>query len=172
VPNIVLVGMMGAGKSVVAEVLAGKLGRRAVDTDHLVEERTGMGVTDLFAVRGEEAFREVESAAIGTLLGVEGPLVVSVGGGAVTRDANREVLQRLGTVVWLRAEPATLAGRVGGGEGRPLLSAGGVEHARERLVELARQRRPFYEQVADLVVDTDTLSPEEVAGEIVRRLAL
>lgn len=174
--------MMGAGKTAVAEALAGTLGWRAVDTDHLVEQHARMTVAELFAAEGEEAFREAEAAAIGSLAGVPGPLVVSVGGGAVTRAANRELMRKLGAVVWLRAAPATLASRVGSGEGRPLLGAGGTgagssgaggaQVTAARLVELAEQRRPFYEEVANLIVDTDELSPGEVAATIVGKLGL
>lgn len=163
---------MGAGKTVVAEALAGELAWSAVDTDHLVEQRAGMKVPQLFALKGEGEFREMESAVIASLLGELGPLVVSVGGGAVTRASNREVMRRLGTVVWLRADPATLLARVGSGEGRPLLGGSGVASAGARLKELAEQRRPLYEKLADLVIETDQLSPAEVAREIVRELAL
>jgi len=88
------------------------------------------------------------------------------------RAANREAMRKLGTVVWLQARAETLLARVGSGEGRPLLVAGGGGGARSRLVELAQQRTPFYEQVADLVIETDALSPDEVAGKIARQLAL
>ena len=166
--------MMGSGKTAVAEALAGKLAWPAVDTDHLVERNVGMTVAEFFSAEGEEAFRDAESAAIGSLGALPEPLVMSVGGGAVVRSSNRDAMKRLGTVVWLRASPATLAARVGAGEGRPLLGAGGLgeEGAAVRLLELAEQRRPLYEEVADLVVDTDELSPEEVAGEIVGKLGL
>jgi shikimate kinase len=164
--------MMGAGKSAVGEVLAKSLGWRRVDTDQLVEERAQMSVAEFFSAHGEEAFREAESAVIASLCDDPAPLVVSVGGGAVMRAANREAMRKLGTVVWLQARAETLLARVGSGEGRPLLVAGGDGGARSRLVELAQQRTPFYEQVADLVIETDALSPDEVAGKIARELAL
>jgi shikimate kinase len=163
--------MMGAGKTAVAEALAQRLGWQFVDTDQLVEQRAGMAVAELFSAQGEGAFREEESFAIRSLLEATGPLVVSVGGGAVTRASNRDAIRSLGTVVWLKAAPATLVARVGSGEGRPLL-AGGTASATARVMELAEQRRPLYEQVADLIVETDSLSPDEVAGEIARELAL
>jgi shikimate kinase len=172
--NVVIAGMMGSGKTAVAEALARRLGWRSVDTDQLVQKDAGMTVAALFATEGEEAFRDAESATIASLGASSGPLVVSVGGGAVVRPGNRDAMKRLGTVVWLRAEPASLAARVGSGEGRPVLGGGALDadETAGRLADLAEQRRPFYEQVADLVVDTDELSPDEVAGQIVRELKL
>ena len=166
--------MMGSGKTAVAEALAVKLGWTAIDTDDIIEKQAGITIAELFSSQGEESFRAAETAAICSLEDKGEPLVVSVGGGAVIRPSNREAMRRLGTVVWLRAQPERLAARVGSGEGRPVLGGGGlgVEGAAARLSELAEQRRPFYEQVADLVVDTDQLVPEEVAGEIAQQLGL
>lgn len=166
---VVLVGMMGAGKTAVGAALAAMLGWKNVDTDELVEKSEGKSVQEIFASRGEQTFRALEERAISSLAGWSEPLVVSVGGGAVLSAANREALRRLGAVVWLRALPATLATRVGAGEGRPVLGAGATL---ERLVELCEQRRPYYEEVADLVIDSDELSPEQVASAIAHELRL
>ena len=168
--NVVLVGMMGAGKSAVGQALAAKLGWRVVDSDEVVQERAAMSVPELFAARGEDGFRDAESAAINSIGAQDGPIVVSVGGGAVLRERNRDALRRLGTVVWLRAKPATLAARVGTAEGRPVLGRepGALEVRMEKLVS---ERRQFYDEVADLVVDVDGLSPEEVASLVASELA-
>ncbi len=165
-----LVGMMGAGKSAVGEVLAGKLGWGFVDSDVVVEEREGMPVPALFMARGEQSFRDAESAAIDSIVALPGPVVVSVGGGAVLRASNRDALRRLGTVVWLRAQPATLAARVGSAEGRPVLGreAGALEAT---VVRLVAERRSLYEEAADFVVDVDELSPDEVAAVIASEVA-
>lgn len=165
-----LVGMMGAGKSAVGEVLAGKLGWGFVDSDVVVEEREGMPVPALFMARGEQFFRDAESAAIDSIGALPGPVVVSVGGGAVLRASNRDALRRLGTVVWLRAQPATLAARVGSAEGRPVLGreTGALE---ARMVRLVAERRSLYEEVADFVVDVDERSPDEAAAVIASEVA-
>lgn len=168
--RVLLVGMMGAGKSTVANLLAERLGCLTVDTDELVERRTATTVAEMFAGEGEAAFRAAESQAIMELGNIVGPLVVSVGGGAVLSGANREALRSLGTVVWLRAQPATLARRVGSGEGRPLLERAGRRPA-EVLAQLAGERQAYYQEVADLVVDVDGLSSGEVVSHVLAALA-
>jgi shikimate kinase len=93
-------------------------------------------------------------------------MVMSVGGGAVLSEPNRSLLSGAGTVVWLRAKPATLAARVGAGNGRPLL-AGGQEQAAARVAELAAVRAPLYRAVAEVVVDVDGRTPKQVADRVV-----
>jgi len=168
--RVVLVGMMGAGKSTVARLLAEAFGCPALDTDEMVERRVGMTVAEMFGDEGEEAFRAAESDAIGELGRFAGPMVASVGGGAVLSGANRAALRSVGTVVWLRALPATLARRVGRGTGRPLLRRAGAGPL-EALAQIAEERQAFYEEVADLVVDVDGLSSRQVARELLALLA-
>ena len=109
---------------------------------------------------GEAAFRAAEAAALAEAVAEHGPVVVSVAGGAVLDPANRALIGRSGTVVWLRADPATLAGRVGDGAGRPLLGDGPGGRSWRRL---EAERRPLYAELADAVVDVDDLDPAEVA---------
>jgi shikimate kinase len=171
---VFLIGMMGAGKSTVAGLLAARLGWSVVDTDEVVEARAGMSVAEIFSRGGEAAFRQEEERALAEVGVSPGPLVVSVGGGAVLSATNRSVLQRAGTVVWLRAKAATLAARVGDGAGRPLLAGrgqAGVTRAgepsgggpREALERLVAERQRFYEEVANAIVDVDDCSPHETA---------
>jgi len=167
---VLLVGMMGAGKSTVASLLAGWLGWPMVDTDTVVEQRAGTTVADIFATDGEGTFRLAESKVIAELRDMALPLVVSVGGGAVLREHNRHALRAAGTVVWLRAAPATLAARVGQGAGRPVLVSSGLE-PREALEKLVAERRSYYEETADVVVDVDDLSSEEAARLVMQALA-
>jgi shikimate kinase len=162
--------MMGAGKSTVARLLAEAFGCAALDTDEMVERRSGRTVAAMFAGEGEDAFRAAESQAISELGAVVGPLVASVGGGAVLSAANRAGLHSIGTVVWLRAEPATLARRVGRGAGRPLLRRAGLGPI-EVLAQIAEERQAYYQEVADLVVDVDGLSSRQVARELLELLA-
>ncbi len=159
---MLLVGMMGAGKSTVANLLARQLGWPLVDTDALVEQRAGKSVAEIFARDGEAAFRAAEAAAVAGVPDIEEPVVVSVGGGAVLAEANRRTMRAAGTVVWLRARPATLAARVGSGSSRPLLVDRGWE-PREALEKLVAERRLYYEEVADVVVDVDEISADEAA---------
>ena len=118
--HVVLVGMMGTGKSAIAPLLGRHLGRPVVDLDERIEARTGTTIPELFEGAGEEAFRAAESAALAEVLAGAVPAVVAAGGGVVVAPANRALLARRAQVVWLRARPETLAARVGGAEGRPL----------------------------------------------------
>jgi len=157
--RILLVGMMGAGKTTVGRLVAEKLGWQYLDSDTEVERSTGMTVPELFARDGETAFRDAESAALVRACSGAEAVVVSVAGGAVLRTANRQLLMESGEVVWLRARPATLAARVGDGSGRPLLEG----DAAATLIELDAERRPFYLELADVAIDVDELSASEVA---------
>lgn len=160
--RLLLVGMMGAGKTTVGRLVAGRLGWPYVDSDAEVEEATGRTVADLFAEGGEAAFRAAESAALERALVGEGPAVVSVAGGAVLDPANRALLRRSGTVVWLRADPSTLAERLRDGAGRPLLRSDPAAD----LARLDAVRRPLYAEVADAVVDVDGVAPAAVADAV------
>ncbi len=165
--RILLVGMMGAGKTTVGRLLAERLGWDYVDSDADVEARTGLTVPELFARQGERAFRDAEAASLRRACTSTRPAVVSVAGGAVLSPENRALLRSSGRVVWLRARPVTLAARVGDGAGRPLLG----EDPAAALVELDAARRPFYAEVADDTLDVDGLSPDEAVAVIVDRAA-
>lgn len=174
-------GMMGVGKTTVGKLVADRLGWEHVDSDALVEAATGRSIPELFADGGEPIFRAEESRVLAEVLGAassdgngsmarEGVgssgmvgLVVSVGGGAVLSDANRDVLGKSGEVVWLRADPSTLLARVGEGEGRPLLG----DDPETALMSLCEERRSLYESVANRVIDVDALTTEEVVERVV-----
>jgi shikimate kinase len=168
--RVLLVGMMGAGKSTVASVLAARLGWPRVDTDTIVERRAGATVADIFASEGEAFFRAAEAVAIAGLEQAEEPLVVSVGGGAVLTESNRQALRAAGTVVWLRARPATLAARVGAVGTRPLLARSGVGPD-AALELLARERDGSYREASDVVVDVDDVSAGEAVDLVISALA-
>ena len=119
--HLVLVGLMGAGKTTVGERCAQLLGRPFVDTDALVESLTGSTVAEIFECFGEARFRAEEHRAVEDACASPEPLVISCGGGAVMDPENRARLRANGFVVWLAASPEVLAARVGSGDGRPLL---------------------------------------------------
>jgi shikimate kinase len=167
VKRILLVGMMGAGKTTVGTALAQRLGYPYLDSDEQVERQTGQTVREIFETRGELAFRAQEKQALAAALTSVGPVVVSVAGGAVLDADNRHRLRQAGLVVWLRASLQTLARRVGAGQGhRPLLE----EDPLAALTRLYQQRRPLYAQVADVVIDVDLLTPEQVVEQVLEHV--
>jgi shikimate kinase len=162
--RILLVGMMGAGKTTAGRRVAGHLGWDYLDSDADVERETGWTVPELFARRGEQAFRDAEADSLRRACAGTAPVVVSVAGGAVLRPENRELLRSCGRVIWLRARPETLASRVGDGAGRPLLD----DDPGAALIALDAVRRPLYAEVADETIDVDDLSPAEVEALIMQ----
>lgn len=161
--NLVLIGMMGAGKTAVGRLVAARLGRPFVDTDTLVMVEARKTIPQLFAEAGERAFRAYEAAAIRRVATLRGQ-VVAVGGGAVTDPANITSLRATGDLVLLDASPAVLAERVAAGRGRPLLD--GAEDLAARLGELRARRDGAYRGAASHTVDTTARTLDEVAEEV------
>jgi shikimate kinase len=158
--------MMGAGKSTTGRILADRLGWPYLDSDDEIERQTGRTVPEIWKADGEPAFRAEESRVLAEAGSSDGAAVISVAGGAVLDVENRAVIRRAGLVVWLRADVATLAARVGAGTGRPLLEGGPAA----ALARLSLERAPVYAELADLVYDVDLMSPPQVADEIVEAL--
>jgi shikimate kinase len=164
-PACVIVGPPGSGKTTVGELVAAALHQPFRDTDGDIVAVAGKPIPEIFFDEGEEHFRELERAAVARALGsFEG--VLALGGGAVLAPATRELLSGH-TVVFLSVELADAASRVGlTGGGRPLLAV----NPRATLKHLLDQRRPFYEEVASVIVKTDGRPPEEIAAEVVAAL--
>jgi shikimate kinase len=163
-----LVGMMGAGKSAVGRSLALALGVRFVDSDDEIALRCGCSLGEIFEREGEQGFRERERELIDEVAGDEA--IVSLGGGAVSQPGMAERLAAAGTVVYLRARPETLLERVGDAGSRPLL-ANLDDGAREARLSGLIAARSAANETAAIVVDTDDLGVDEVAGRVARRLA-
>jgi shikimate kinase len=164
-PHLVLVGLMGAGKTTVGRVVAERLGRAFVDTDDVAAAQAGATVAELFATEGEAGFRVRERAALADVVASPEPLVVACGGGAMTDAGSRRAVTGE-CVVWLRAAPATLAARATA-EGlgvRPLLTGRDPEAVLRRL---AADRAAGYEAVADATVETDGRPVDAVADDVV-----
>lgn len=164
-PVCVLVGAPGAGKSTVGPLVAAALGVEFRDSDADIVALAGKPIPEIFFDDGEDHFRKLETQALATALGEFGG-VLALGGGAVLAEHNRALL-RGHRVVYLAVGFGEAIGRVGLGAGRPLLSV----NPRATLRHLLDQRRPWYEEVAAVTVDTDGISAEEVAARVVAALS-
>jgi shikimate kinase/nucleoside-diphosphate-sugar epimerase len=158
--NVLLIGLMGSGKSTVGRHVAHMLGFPLLDTDSLIVENARCSIPEIFAKEGEAGFRRRESAILRSLLGCRHH-VIATGGGIVTQPRNLPLLRHLGFVTWLEAEPALLARRTAANNDRPLLQ--GEEPPLQKLQRLLQERAPLYQQLADLRIQTDELSQEESA---------
>ena len=163
--SVVLVGLMGAGKSTVGRRLSSKLGLPFRDADHEIEAAAGMTVPDIFSVYGEEYFRDGERRVIARLL-QHGPLVLATGGGAFMSQEIRARVAELGISIWLRADLEVLMHRVRKRSNRPLLQNSDPETTMRRLMEI---RYPVYAQ-ADITVDSHEAPHDRVVNEIVKAL--
>lgn len=163
-PRVVLVGPMGAGKTTVAGLLGDAWDVPVRDTDGDIVASTGREIADIFVESGEDAFRELEAAAVAAAL-AEHDGVLALGGGAVMRARTRDLLADM-PVVFLRVGLTDAVKRVGLGVGRPML----LGNVRSRIKTLLDERTPIYESVATHVVETDGRTPDEVAAEILELL--
>jgi len=162
--NLILCGMMGAGKTTIGIKIAERTGRRWYDTDGIIVDRHGK-ISDIFEYYGEEYFRKIETEIVKEL-SQKDDLVISTGGGLVLKSENDKILQENGKIVFLRASLDTLAERLKVDGTRPLLQTS-TETIRDRLARLLDERSPVYERVADYIVDVDGKSPEEIAEEVI-----
>lgn len=159
-PNIVLIGLMGSGKTTVGKIIARKLCWEFIDTDSLIMEQAGgCSIPGIFAAEGEAGFRRRESEALRGLLGRRN-CVIATGGGIITTPRNRPLLRHLGYVVWLEAPVSLLARRTSFNQDRPLLHD---TDPAARLQALLVERAPIYKSLADLRIQTQDLQPEESA---------
>jgi len=165
--GLVLVGLRGTGKSSVGAILAVRRGWPFADADVELERSCGRSVREIFESMGEPVFRDWEERTLAELTRQSGPLVLATGGGCVLRESNRTALRRFGFVVWLTADPTVLGERLcqdpRGVAARPALTPLGTL---TEIAALAKSRTPFYRDVADLTLDTTSMSPAEVAAVI------
>jgi len=165
--NIFLVGMMGAGKTSVGRVLAKRLNKIFYDSDHVIEERTGVKIPVIFEIEGEPGFRHRESAVLDELTALD-DVVLATGGGAVMAQENRDKLRTRGTVVYLRASVKDLLNRTRHDKNRPLLH---TADPRARLNELYEMRDPLYREVAHVTIDTGSQSLTTLVNRLHQVLA-
>ncbi len=161
--NIILIGFMGTGKSTIGRNLSQVLGYPVMDTDEAIEQQEGCSIPEIFATRGEAAFRDLETALLASLHKHTG-YIISTGGGIVGQPENRDLLKNLGYVVWLTADAEEIYRRTSRNSNRPLLNN---DDPRKTIRELLDQRTPWYQETAHLTIETDTLNFNEVTTGIV-----
>lgn len=162
--NIILIGFMGSGKSTVGKFIANNNNMKQIDTDWYIESKQNRKISEIFETYGEEAFRQMETDCIKELLkNSDNKYIVSVGGGLPMKEENRGLLHKLGTIVYLKAEISTLEKRLSGDRKRPLLKGGKLH---DKIAALMDKRESVYEELADIIVQTDNKSFEDIENEI------
>jgi shikimate kinase len=165
--RVVLIGMMGSGKSTVGRLLAKQVGWKYIDNDELLELDSGATARDLLDQHGEKGLRAAEARALGAGLATEPPWVVSAAAGSILDPRLRQQMSRGSFVVWLTASPSTLARRTRGSAHRPWLSG----DAEAWMMETLAERAPIYESMAEVVISTERRRPAAVALQIADWLA-
>jgi shikimate kinase len=165
--SLFLTGPMGAGKSTIGRQLAKQLGMPFYDSDHEIEERTGVDIPLIFELEGEAGFRKREAAVIDELTKLP-DIVLATGGGAILDPENREHLKSRGRVIYLHATINQQLRRTRKDRNRPLLQ---TENPRAKLEELLEIRDPLYRETAGLIVETDGMRVRDVVQKIMQRLA-
>ena len=160
--NIILVGLMGAGKSTIGRSLAKRLNKEFFDSDRVIEERTGVDIATIFEIEGEQGFRDREVQVIEELCQM-GNIVLATGGGGVLREENRKNMKKFGHVVYLCTTAELLYSRIRYDKSRPLMQ---TENPLDTLKTLLQGREPFYREVSDLIITTG----KQKANVIVRRI--
>lgn len=159
--NIILIGFMGAGKTSVGKYLS--VQRPLLDVDQMIEQAAGMSIRDIFASQGEEAFRRLETRVLKELCEDTEHAIISTGGGLPLRVENRELLAKLGTVVFLRVTTDTVLKRLAGDTTRPLLQGADKE---QKVMALLAERNTVYEQAAHIVIDVDDKTLSQIGQEL------
>lgn len=163
---VTLIGYRGCGKSSVGPLLASMLGYECVDSDEVVQLRTGRNIADIFAQDGEAEFRRLESEVLKELFS-RSKIVVAAGGGAILAEVNRERMREAGPVVWLQASATELASRIGGdstsGSQRPSLTGRSIE---DEVSEVLGARIPIYKAAATFEMNTENKTPEDIAENV------
>lgn len=163
--NLVLIGYRGTGKSTVARLLARQLGMEVVSLDDEIVRQAGRSIADLVAEHGWPHFRDLESE-VTRHVAARDNIIIDAGGGVILRPENVKYLRGGGRLFWLRASVPVIVTRIEGGTERPALTQD--KSFTEEVEAVLRERTPLYEAAADHRVDTDTLSPEQVAAQVAR----
>lgn len=161
--NIILIGFMGSGKTGVGRQLAGRIGYFFKDTDEMIVAKENMDIQGIFHSYGEAHFRDLETSLLETIVGNIDKTVLATGGGIPIRDRNVNLLHIMGHVIYLRTSKKTIIDRLSGDTSRPLLKGEDLSVKVERLLS---SRAPIYERAADIIIDTDDKSIDDIVKEI------
>ncbi len=164
--NIILIGPMGAGKTTIGRQLAKRLSIRFYDSDHEIEERTGVKISLIFEIEGEEGFRRRETEVIREL-SLMNNIVLSTGGGAVTQAENRVVLKNNGYIIYLKSSPEMLFKRTVDDKRRPLLQG---DDRLEQIRKILNEREPAYIEMADEIIDSEKMSIKQIIQKILEQI--
>jgi len=165
--NVYLVGPMGAGKTSIGQKLSQKLGLQFYDSDQIIEKRTGATIPWIYDIEGEEGFQQREVKVIAEFTKLQG-ILLATGGGTVDVEANRIYLRQNGIIIYLKTSLDDQIERIKYSKKRPITAE--EEARREMLKNLRKQREPFYEELADIVCDTDGKSLPKVVNELLQKL--
>jgi shikimate kinase len=162
--NIVLIGYRGTGKSVIGAMVAKRLGMRCIAMDEEIVNKAGMSIPEIVEQFGWPGFRDRESAEARDLANCDN-LIIDTGGGVIERPENIEVLQKNACMIWMKASVETIVARIQGGTERPALTHG--KTFTEEVAEVLERRTPKYRSAAHYEIDTDNLTPKQIADTIV-----
>lgn len=170
--HVYLIGYRGCGKSTVGRILAAKLNRRSIDSDDLIEKNASKSIREIFESESESGFRDREEAALREIAQQAAPAVVALGGGAILRGNNRQLIAATGRRIWLQADPEILNARIVGDAStalrRPNLShSGGLTE----IIGMLKLREPIYRELAEFIVQTNDQSAEKIADDVLGWLA-
>lgn len=161
--NIILTGYMGCGKTTLGKKLSFRERIPFLDTDKMIEAKQKKSIPEIFDNEGEAAFRQMETECLREILSDKEHFIISVGGGLPLKEENQKLLKELGAVIYLKAEPDTIYGRLKNDTTRPLLRG---ENPQEKIKEMIKVRGPIYEKAADAIVCVDEKGYEQILTEI------
>ena len=162
--NIALIGYRGTGKSIVGQLVAERLQMKCIAMDARIIEKAGMSIPEIVENHGWPAFRDMESEVVRELAGVDN-IVIDTGGGVIERSENIDALQANSRIIWLKASVDTIVSRIEGGTERPSLTGG--KSFTEEVAEVLERRIPKYKSAAQYEIDTDQLTPEQIADRVI-----
>lgn len=163
--NYYLIGMMGSGKSTIGKLLAKKMKTPFLDLDHYIEIKNKMSIQDIFKEKGENYFRELEVNALSTIK--DSKVVVACGGGIILDHRNRKNISSNGKVIFLEASTSSLKNRLLSNINRPLLNDKDIE---KELIKIWNQRKKYYYDTAEIIINTDGINPETLSNQIIEKL--